>query len=114
MIEKLDIEPTQSVATTNCIINKINTLVDAVNDIKRYLDKDEISGKPSEEELRNMIKDPKYWKEQDPETVRKVELAFQKKYGEITQNSTNNSENLHLFQGNEHFADTSKKITKKD
>ena len=33
MIEKLDIEPTQSVATNNCIINKINTLVDAVNEL---------------------------------------------------------------------------------
>ena len=66
--------------------------------------------KPSEEDLCNMVKDPKYWKEQDPETVRKVELAFQKKYGENTQNSTNNSEKLHLFQGNEHFADVSKKI----
>ena len=55
----------------------------------------------NEEELREMMKDQKYWKEQDPETVRKVEQAFQKKYGEFTQNSTNNVKNSHLFQGNE-------------
>lgn len=48
-------------------------LKDQIEEIKQYLDWDEISG-------------------------------------ENTQNSTNNSEKLHLFQGNEHFADTSKKI----
>lgn len=31
MIEKLNIDPTQSVATNHCIINKINELVDTVN-----------------------------------------------------------------------------------
>lgn len=33
MIEKLNIDPTQSVATNHCIISKINELVDAVNKI---------------------------------------------------------------------------------
>lgn len=31
MLEKLDIDPTQSVATNHCIINKINELCDVVN-----------------------------------------------------------------------------------
>lgn len=35
MIEKLNIDPTQSVATNHCIINKINELVDAVNAIQK-------------------------------------------------------------------------------
>ena len=73
MIENLDIDPILSVGTNRCIINKLNEVVDVINEIKRYLDWDEISG-------------------------------------ENTQNSTNNSENSHLFQGNEHIADTSKKI----
>lgn len=30
-IQKLDIDPTQSVATNHCIINKINELIDTVN-----------------------------------------------------------------------------------
>lgn len=33
MIEKLNIDPTQSVATNHCIINKINELVEFCNDI---------------------------------------------------------------------------------
>lgn len=35
MIEKLDMELTQSVATNHCIINKVNQLVDAVNAIQK-------------------------------------------------------------------------------
>ena len=35
MIEKLDIEPTQSVATNHCIISKINELCDTVNNIQK-------------------------------------------------------------------------------
>ncbi len=35
MIEKLDIDPTQSVATNHCIINKVNQLIDAVNAIQK-------------------------------------------------------------------------------
>ena len=44
---------------------------------------DDIIYKPSaltDEGLRNMIKDPKYWKDNDPETVRKVEEGFKKLY----------------------------------
>lgn len=38
MIEKLDIELTQSVATNNCIINKINELVGTINEQQLRLD----------------------------------------------------------------------------
>ena len=89
------------------IVAKINELTDAVNSLRDdcnllmgYI-APENGCEPTDEDLREMIKDPKYWKEQDPETVRKVELAFQKKYGENTQNSTNNVKNSHLFQENE-------------
>lgn len=37
-IQKLDIAPTQSVATNHCIINKINELVDAVNSLRADVD----------------------------------------------------------------------------
>lgn len=33
------------------------------------------------EELREMMKDPKYWRDQEPEYVRKVENGFKKLYG---------------------------------
>lgn len=34
------------------------------------------------EELREMMKDPKYWKDQDPEYVKKVENGFKKLYSD--------------------------------
>lgn len=33
------------------------------------------------EELREMMKDPRYWRDQEPEYVRKVENGFKKLYG---------------------------------
>lgn len=34
------------------------------------------------EKLREMIKDPRYWKDQDPEYVKKVENGFKKFYSD--------------------------------
>jgi len=34
MIEKLNIDPTQSVATNHCIINKINEIIDTIYDMQ--------------------------------------------------------------------------------
>ena len=34
----------------------------------------------SDSDLRNMMRDPKYWREQDPEYVRKIETGFKKLY----------------------------------
>lgn len=34
----------------------------------------------SDQELRRMMRDPKYWKEQDPEYIRKIESGFKKLY----------------------------------
>ena len=35
----------------------------------------------SEKELKKMMQDPKYWREQDPEYVKKIEAGFKKLYG---------------------------------
>ena len=37
--------------------------------------------KKEEDELRKLMQDPKYWKHQDPETVRRVEEGFKRLYG---------------------------------
>ncbi|MCQ2571659.1 MAG: hypothetical protein MJ165_01515, partial [Alphaproteobacteria bacterium] len=34
----------------------------------------------TDDELRNMMKNPKYWRDQDPEYVRKIENGFKKLY----------------------------------
>ncbi|MBN2779944.1 MAG: hypothetical protein JXQ74_02640 [Alphaproteobacteria bacterium] len=36
----------------------------------------------SDQSLRKMMQDPKYWREQDPEFVKKVKIGFEKLYGE--------------------------------
>lgn len=37
--------------------------------------------KKEEDELRNLLKDPRYWKHQDPEIVKRVEEGFKRLYG---------------------------------
>ena len=37
--------------------------------------------KEQEKELKRLMQDPKYWKHQDPETVRRVEEGFKRLYG---------------------------------
>jgi hypothetical protein len=34
----------------------------------------------TDDDLRNMMRDPKYWRDQDPEYVRKIENGFKKLY----------------------------------
>ena len=45
-------------------------------------DDDVIYQELTPEYLRNLIATPKYWKEQDPETIRRVEEGFKKLYGD--------------------------------
>jgi len=37
--------------------------------------------KKEEKELRNLMEDPRYWKHQDPEIVKRVEEGFKRLYG---------------------------------
>jgi len=37
-------------------------------------------GNLSDEDLRRMMRDPKYWRDKDPEYVRKIESGFKKLY----------------------------------
>lgn len=39
------------------------------------------NSKKKEEELKRLLQNPKYWRDQDPETVKRVEEGFKRLYG---------------------------------
>ena len=43
---------------------------------------DAVSGTTDEMDLQAMMRDPKYWRDRDPSTVKKVTDGFQTLYGE--------------------------------
>ena len=62
------------------IANALEKLVEqnekALNDIAK-----EKLKQLQEQELLNLMKDPRYWKQQDPEMVKRVEEGFKRLYG---------------------------------
>lgn len=71
-------------------------IIDLLEDIKKKQDEQLEQGKffvdrvknmeansfqKEEKELRNLMKDPRYWKHQDPEIVKRVEEGFKRLYG---------------------------------
>ncbi|MBR5904106.1 MAG: hypothetical protein IKZ49_01065 [Alphaproteobacteria bacterium] len=44
------------------------------------LTRESVSENLTDDDLRNMMKDPKYWRDKDPEYVRKIENGFKKLY----------------------------------
>lgn len=58
---------------------KQNEIIQQVNEHSALLQKQSMT--PTEKELREMMRDPKYWRDRDPETVRKIEDGFKKLYG---------------------------------
>ena len=93
---------TKVITTTYVNMEKIRTIVSGQNCTYMYDDTGDytmvketpeeimemingtIENKPeiTEEELREMMKDSKYWKDQDPEYVKKVENGFKKLYND--------------------------------
>ena len=49
--------------------------------IERIKKQDNKNFQNQEQELRNLMKDPRYWKHQDPEIVKRVEEGFKRLYG---------------------------------
>lgn len=58
---------------------KQNEIIEKVNEHSALLMKQNTT--QTENELREMMRDPKYWRDHDPETVRKIEQGFKKLYG---------------------------------
>lgn len=49
--------------------------------VDRVKNMDKNSFQKDEKELRNLMEDPRYWKHQDPEIVKRVEEGFKRLYG---------------------------------
>ncbi len=64
---------------------KQNEIIEKVNEHSAQFIKEKTA--PTETELREMMRDPKYWRDQDPETVRKIEQGFKKLYGGTNENN---------------------------
>lgn len=73
-----------------CISDKINELVDTVNKL-------ETMAKNTNTVLESLVEENNIHEKQ----IDELQMKIEPKKCEITQNSTNNSENSHLFQGNE-------------
>jgi hypothetical protein len=70
-----------------CVVNKLH--IEANNNARirasheKQIDELKTKDKPelTDEDLRNMMRDPKYWRDGDSATIRKVQNGFNKLYG---------------------------------
>lgn len=64
------------------IANAMEKLVDQNNEALEITKKQYVRAFQEEEKrLRTLMKDPRYWKQQDPEIVKRVEEGFKRLYG---------------------------------
>ena len=71
-----------------CVVNKLNIEANDNARIRasheKQIDELKTKDKPesTEEDLRNMMRDPKYWRDKDPEITQKIQNGFNKLYGD--------------------------------
>ena len=64
------------------IADALEKLVDQNNEALEITKKQQVrSFQEEEKRLRMLMQDPKYWRDQDPETVKRVEEGFKRLYG---------------------------------
>ena len=66
----------------NKIIKKQNELVDAVNELKAKFALPTLNPDLTDEDLRKIMRDPKYWRDKDSAIIKKVQDGFNKLYGD--------------------------------
>ena len=64
------------------LTSKINELVDAANELKARMELPRLNPDLTDEDLRKMMRDPKYWRDKDSATIQKVQNGFDKLYGD--------------------------------
>lgn len=63
-------------------LDKINELVDAVNELKAKFALPTLNPDLTDEDLRKLMRDPKYWRDKDSGIIQKVQNGFNKLYGD--------------------------------
>ena len=71
---------TRNQFVANTIMKKINELVDAVNELKANSHCQHPDS--TDEDLRKMMRDPKYWRDKDSGIIQKIKDGFNKLYGD--------------------------------
>lgn len=77
-----DIVDEKEYQMTGKAIKKLNLLVDAVNELKATFALPTLKSDLTDEDLRKMMCDPKYWRDKDSATVQKVKNGFNKLYSD--------------------------------
>ena len=70
---------------TQVLLRSIGRKLDLISDelfgLKRLIVPIKTRPDLTEQKLRDLMRDPKYWRDHDPETVKKIEQGFERLYG---------------------------------
>ena len=79
--KNLDANTFNALATSKDGIMTLYRLMQEKQETPVMAGKSQLNTKDDEMTLRRLMQDPKYWKEQDPELVQRVERGFRRLYG---------------------------------
>ena len=79
--KNLDSKTFNTLATTKDGIMTLYRMMQEKQEAPVMAGKSQLNAKDDEMTLRRLMQDPKYWKEQDPELVQRVERGFRRLYG---------------------------------
>ena len=85
-IEKIHIpdmdEVAESAMYSKELAKRLNQVIDAVNELKAHMELPTLNPDLTDEDLRKMMRNPKYWRDKDSVTIQKVQNGFNKLYGD--------------------------------
>ena len=79
--KNLDTKTFNTLATSKDGIMTLYRMMQEKQEAPVMVGKSQLNAKDDEMTLRRLMQDPKYWKEQDPELVQRVERGFRRLYG---------------------------------
>ena len=79
--KNLDTKTFNTLATSKDGIMTLYRMMQEKQEVPVMAGKSQLNAKDDEATLRRLMQDPKYWKEQDPELVQRVERGFRRLYG---------------------------------